>query len=181
MCASLQPYRGCCQNSVETEIIRGITNAHAYSCTAGLSAKDRYEKGVVLTHWLCGMLQPQHLTGPYLSRADCRSWYASVIFVGKKDTAVRERWVKKRATDISSLPCGLFMTVIICLAVLTLRRRHFQCNQECIRSPHHLSGLWIPWILTVSMWLHRFILASQPLHEKMQEAWSRFSSFHLSP
>lgn len=40
--------------------------------------------GVVLTHWLSGMLQPQHLTGPYLPWADCTAWYASAIFVGKK-------------------------------------------------------------------------------------------------
>lgn len=37
----------------------------------GLSVEDRYEKRVVLTHWLSGMLQPQHPTGPYLSGADC--------------------------------------------------------------------------------------------------------------
>lgn len=69
--------------------------SHTHTVTAGLSAEDRYEKGVVLTHWLGGMLQPQHLTGPYLPWADCTAWYVSVIFVGKKDTAVRARWVKK--------------------------------------------------------------------------------------
>lgn len=52
--------------------------------TEGLSAEDRYEKGTVLTHWFSGMLQPHHLTGPYLPRADCTGWYASVMFVRKK-------------------------------------------------------------------------------------------------
>lgn len=52
--------------------------------TEGLSVEDRYEKDVVLTHWLSEMLQPQHLTGPYLYWADCAAWYASVIFVRKK-------------------------------------------------------------------------------------------------
>jgi len=95
MCAGVPSQHSRCQNSVETEIIRGITHAHAHSRTAGLSVEDRYEKGVVLTHWLSGMLQPQHLTGPYLPWAGCTSWYASVIFVGKKDTAAWARWVKK--------------------------------------------------------------------------------------
>lgn len=89
--ADLQPLRSTRHNSVETEIISKIT----HTVTAGLSAEDRYEKAVVLTHWLGGMLQPQHLTGPYLPWADCTAWYVSVTFVGKKDTAVRARWVKK--------------------------------------------------------------------------------------
>ena len=76
-------------------------------------------KGVVQTHWLGGMLQPKHLTGPYLPWADCTAWYASVIFVRKKDTAVRARWVKKRPSDINSLPCG-FSMIVSCLLPLNV-------------------------------------------------------------
>lgn len=65
-CANLQPLHSRCQNAVETEIIRGITHAYTHTRTAGLSVGDQNKKGVVLTHWLSGMLQPQRLTGPYL-------------------------------------------------------------------------------------------------------------------
>lgn len=126
-CANLQPLHSRCQNSVETEIIRDIT--HAYTRTTGLSVEDRYEKGVVLTHWLGGMLQPQRLTGPYLPWADCAAWYASVIFVGKKRHRCESTMSqKKRASDINSLPCGFCMTVIICLSTPWLRRQTRQTH-----------------------------------------------------
>lgn len=101
--------------------------------TEGLSVEDRYEKGVVLTHWLSGMLQPQHLTGPYLLWADCTAWYASVMFVRKKrhrSESMMSQKKKKRASDINLLPCGFCMTVINCLFVSTLsfRRRSRQTH-----------------------------------------------------
>lgn len=44
-CADLQPLEHSrCQNSVETEIIRGITRAYTHTRSAGLSVEDRYEK-----------------------------------------------------------------------------------------------------------------------------------------
>lgn len=84
--------------------------------TEGLSVEDRYEKGIVLTHWLSGMLQPQHLTGPYLLWADCTAWYASVMFVRKKRHRSESMMSQKKwASDINLLPCGFCMTVINCL------------------------------------------------------------------
>ena len=71
-------------------IVDGIYQWHhtcIHSLTHALQAyllRIGMKKGVVLTHWLSGMLQPQRLTGPYLPWADCTAWYASVIFVGKK-------------------------------------------------------------------------------------------------
>lgn len=62
-----------------------------------LSVEDRYEKCVVLTHWLTGMLQPQHPTGPYLSGADCTAWYASIIFVRKKRQCNENMMSQKQA------------------------------------------------------------------------------------
>lgn len=140
-CANLQPLHSRCQNSVETEIIRDIT--HTYTCTrtTGLSVEDRYEKGVVLTHWLGGMLQPQRLTGPYLPWADCAAWYASVIFVGKKRhrcESTMSQKKKKRASDINSLPCGFYMTVIICLSTPWLRR---QTLSNAVLQTHDITNL----------------------------------------
>lgn len=116
--------RTCALTPVETKIIRGISHARTLLRTTGLSEEDRYEKDVVLTHWFGGMLQPRHLTGPYLPWADCTSRYASVIFVGKKDTAVKARWVKKkkRVTEINSLSSGFCMIMIICLSGFILER-----------------------------------------------------------
>lgn len=95
-------------------------------------------KGVVLTHWLSGMLQPQHLTGPYLPWADCAAWYASVIFVGKKDTVVRARWVKKtgqwhKLTSLRFLhDHDHFLSALYSLVEKTLNTKQVQCSYGCL-------------------------------------------------
>lgn len=81
----------------------------------GLSVEDRYEKCLVLTHWLSGMLQPKHPTGPYLSGADCTAWYASVIFVRKQRHCSESMMSQKQAGDINPLPHNFCLCTIKCL------------------------------------------------------------------
>lgn len=123
-CAGLQPKHSMHQNSEETEIIRCIVHAYTHTRTDGLSVGDRYEKGVVLTHWLSWMLQPQRLTGSYLPWADCTAWYSSVIFVGKKrhrgESMMSQKKKKKTANDTNSATCGFYMTMIIHFNVSTV-------------------------------------------------------------
>lgn len=167
---------------METGIIRGIIRAHTHTCTAGLSVDDRYEKGVVLTHWLSGMLQPQHLTGPYLPWADCTAWYASVIFVGKKDTAVKARWVKKKTGQWHKLtPCGFCMTMIICLFAWTPWPS--RCSSRMQRMHHvkrrYLHSYTVKHLIADRACAYRpaqvYICAVLPIKKHTR---SRLSSFH---
>lgn len=94
----------------------------------GLSAEDQYEKCVALTHWLSGMLQPQHPTGPYLSGADCTAWYVSVIFVRKKRHCRESMMSQKQARYLNPLPYNFCMCMSKCSFLLTL---------SLWRSPRH--------------------------------------------
>lgn len=103
---------------------------------ACLSVVDQYEKGVVLTHWLSGMLQPQCLTGPYLPWADSTVWYASVIFVRKKRHCSK-RTMRKKTDQQYKLTSLRFMNDhdhLLILRVLCPKDKHVRCSCEHIMS-----------------------------------------------
>lgn len=115
----------------------------------GLSVEDRNEKCLVLTHWLSGMLQPQHPTGPYLSGADCAAWYASVLFVRKKRHCSESMMSQKQARDINPLPHNFCVWTIKSSCLLTPSLwRSVHCSFFCTRMLWCILHLG-PWVCNV--------------------------------